>query len=403
MFCSSCGNECDSNDMICKSCGSMLTPEDEIIVREEDIFDNDIDMTDDSTQMSNDKIDSLLEKFSDSDSDFVKSNEAIFQEDKQRKGYIDNKALASNEKKKFLSYTGIVAAFIMLVAFINVFVLSLIITESVKPEKLRQTFNEMDVLDLKMGGIVSSDEFEIKKNDSLKEIIYKAINNCTDVTVEEKDIAAIYDVTELDKYFADRCSQYVNYVFGGDAPKEIDADEIFYYINNHKADIEKIVKRPINDQQLQTVNNFLKNYNMLDVMTVVNIDNELEEKGLEEYDQFFEPWVRTSLVVLSLLLVAVLILVIYKLNRNNNKSLGVIGSACIVAAIPLISAGLVAVFAKSFIRDKFNQIGDIVSDVASILGLRMLLLSSILFGVGVIISVISYVLCKRNKTLIENN
>ncbi len=304
------------------------------------------------------------------------------------------------KKKGFMSYTGLVLCFILLFAFVVSTMAGIIAKISISPKQLEKDIDKIDVLDIQVGEMISTDEYDVKKDDTILDIVSKTIQKNSDLKVSEADIRKIYEDTEIRDYMAKKVSAYADYVTNKKDIDEITSKEIVGLIEQNKDKIEEIADIKISDDNLSNLESYLDDNasDLLESLQVKNIDNNLDKYNYSDYDFLFNNWMWICAFSGLGILIILFSFFVFKLNKNAGGSIVYLGSVAISSGALFLVAGIVLMLLKNTIADAFDEASGFASSLISIMSFRVILIGGIVFVAGMIT-----VLIKKLASTVKNN
>ncbi len=307
----------------------------------------------------------------------------------------------AKKKKGFMSYTGLVFCFILLFVFVVSMMAGIIAKISISPKQLEKDIDKIDVLDIKVGEMISTDEYDVKKDDTILDIVSKTIEKNSDLKVSEADIRKIYEDTEIKDYMAKKVSAYADYVSNKKDIDEITSKEIAGLIEQNKDKIEEIADIKISDDNLNNLESYLDDNasDLMESLQVKNIDNNLDKYNYSDYDFIFNNWMWICAFSGLGILIILFSFFVFKLNKNAGGSIVYLGSIAISSGALFLAAGIVMMLSKSKIADAFEEANGFASSLISIMSFRIILIGGIVFVAGMITVLIKKLACsvKNNK------
>ena len=305
------------------------------------------------------------------------------------------------KKKGFMSYSGLVFCFILLFAFVVSLMAGIIAKISISPNQLEKDIDKIDVLDIKVGEMISTDEYDVKKDDTILDIVSKTIEKNSDIKVSEADIRKIYEDTEIKDYMAKKVSAYADYVSNKKDIDEITSKEIAGLIEQNKDKIEEIAGVKISDDNISNLESYLDDNasDLMESLQVKNIDNNLDKYNYSDYDFIFNNWMWICAFSGLGILIILFSFFVFKLNKNAGGSIVYLGSVAISSGALFLAAGIVLMLLKSKIADAFEEASGFASSLISIMSFRIILIGGIIFVAGMITVLIKKLACtlKNNK------
>lgn len=305
------------------------------------------------------------------------------------------------KKKGFMSYTGLVFCFILLFAFVVSMMAGIIAKISISPKQLEKDIDKINVLDIQVGEMISTDEYDVKKDDTILDIVSKTIQKNSDLQVSEADIRKIYEDTEIRDYMAKKVSEYAAYVSDKKDIEEITSKEIAGLIEQNKDKIEEIADIKISDDNLSNLESYLDDNasDLMESLQVKNIDNNLDKYNYSDYDFLFNNWMWICAFSGLGILIILFSFFVFKLNKNAGGSIVYLGSVAISSGALFLVAGIVLMLLKNTIADAFDEASGFASSFISIMSFRVILIGGIVFVAGMITVLIKKLACtvKNNK------
>ncbi len=305
------------------------------------------------------------------------------------------------KKKGFMSYTGLVLCFILLFAFVVSMMAGIIAKISMSPKQLEKDIDKINVLDIKVGEMISTDEYDVKKDDTILDIVSKTIQKNSDLKVSEADIRKIYEDTEIRDYMAKKISEYAAYVSDKKDIDEITSKEIAGLIEQNKDKIEEIADIKISDDNLSNLESYLDDNasDLMESLQVKNIDNNLDKYNYSDYDFIFNNWMWICAFSGLGILIILFSFFVFKLNKNVGGSIVYLGSVAISSGALFLTSGIVLMLLKNTIADAFDEASGFASSLISIMSFRVILIGGIVFVAGMITVLIKKLACtvKNNK------
>lgn len=304
------------------------------------------------------------------------------------------------KKKGFMSYTGLVFCFILLFAFVVSMMAGIIAKISISPKQLENDIEKIDVLDIKVGEMISTDEYDVKKDDTILDIVSKTIEKNSDLKVSEADIRKIYEDTEIKDYMAKKVSAYADYVSNKKDLDEITSKEIAGLIEQNKDEIEEIADIKISDDNLSNLESYLDDNasDLMESLQAKNIDDNLDKYNYSDYDFIFNNWMWICAFSGLGILIILFSFFVFKLNKNAGGSIVYLGSVAISSGALFLALGIVLMLLKDTIADAFEEASGFASSLISIMSFRVILIGGIAFVVGIIT-----VLIKKLASTVKKN
>ena len=195
MFCTNCGKENEDLAKFCVSCGQPISvqtiesentsnnetvPIEDFVSKDDKLDNSDIQSQDNEVKECDDivvePIEELSSNISDDNENIVLEQAAITSEAVNFSEQNSTMPTQNTIKKKgFLDYTGLAACYIVILFLMVSFIGILIGTISINGEQIKKDINKIDILEIEVGEIVESTDFEVEEDDNIKDIIYKSI------------------------------------------------------------------------------------------------------------------------------------------------------------------------------------------------------------------------------------
>lgn len=301
-------------------------------------------------------------------------------------------------KKGFFAYVGLVVCFAFLLTFLTSFVAVLLGTTSISKSQIKNDINNVDVLNIKVGEIVTSEDFDVQKNDKIEDIIYKTIQaNASPKlkdSIKEEDVKKIIKETNIQNYISEKFAGYADYITTGKDCDDISSKDIVNLIDENKDAIEKIIDKDITSGNLDNLENYLDENasEVIDSLSIKNVEKSIDKSNVPEfiYKKWF--WI-VSLIGLGIL-TALFAFFIFKINKNTAGSIVVLGSAFIASGALLLVSSLSFLIFKSSILDGIGNIKDIADKIMTVLLLRVVIYGAITFVIGLLAVVIKKLVYK---------
>lgn len=328
----------------------------------------------------------------------VEDSEPVEQAEPEEQAVITTETVI--KKKGFLSYTGLVFCFILLFTFIVSLMAGIIAKVSINPNQLGKDIDKIDILNIQVGGIISTNEYDVQKDDTILDIVYKTVEKNSDFKISKDDIKKVYEDTEIKDYMAKKVSSYMDYVANGKELDEITTKELVGLIEQNKDKIEEITDINISDSNLNNLESYLDDNasDLMESLKAENIDKNIDKYNYSDYDFIFNNWLWICAFSGLGLLIVLFAFFVFKLNKNAGGSIVYLGSVAISSGALFLIAGIVITIIKGTIADAFEEASGFASSLISIISFRFILVGGIVFVAGLIT-----VLVKKLVCMIRNN
>ncbi len=407
MFCTGCGNKLSDTDRFCKACGtkniyynedtqryvfqeasaaipvSTSQPEPtviqpEVVLLPVEQLGQQTEPSDNLIQMEDDKV------------IITRAEDEVQREKKPVKEVTRGMKIGS----VFLS----ILAFFMTVLFI----ISLFAKTTFSQKTLEASIQKIDYTNIQLGDIMADRDLaiDVKEGDTTIDVVYEALSKQGRVEVTRGDVEEIFEETNFTEYISEKLSGYARYTITGAELDEITPRGIMRLVEENKDTIEDIIGLRIEDEDLDSLENYLEDEEILDSFSAEKIDETLKENNATAVRIFFSDTVLMVILILSLLILIGDIVLISFLHRRMKAPLSYIG-------IPVLTGGLlitITLIVMNIMKASlFKSVKEIYTSIkpllSSIIG-RGILISAITAFLGLLM-VAGYIILKKQDKRTE--
>lgn len=284
------------------------------------------------------------------------------------------------------SYVGLVFSYILIFILAVTFIGGIFLKVSVNGKQVSKDIGKIDLIDMQVGTILSSSDFDIDSKDTVEDIVYKSIQAYSDFNVSKDELDRIYDETNIKDFIADRTGEYADFVITGKKTDGITADDLYNLVDENKSKIEEITDIEIKDIHMQKLKEyFAKDDNQIvKLLSTQRIENKIESYGIDRITALTQNWVvYCALGALAIFIVLMSVLV-FRVNKNNGASVIYLASVPIAIGSILLLCGIALYPFADKILSLFGNMKGIAEAYVPVMRGRLLLFGIIIFAVGLI-------------------
>ena len=303
------------------------------------------------------------------------------------------------KKKGFFSYLGLIFSYVIMLVLITAITLSIIAKVTVDGEQFANDIKKIDIIDIEVGEFVTSDDIDVESDDTIQDVIYKSVKEYSDFDITKSEIQKIYEETSFKEFVANKAGEYIDFIIAGEKLDEITAEDIYAIIEENKETIEEIAEINITDAHMELLPVYLEleNNTLMDVVTADSLEKQLDDSGITTITAFTQNWIVYTGIAGLLILIILMMLLIFKLNRNPSGSFAYIGSIFVVVGTLLLAAGSTLYLFRGKIIDQFGNVAGIIDSIIPIVRNRFMLFGTIVFGIGLVTIIIKIIVVAISK------
>ncbi len=273
---------------------------------------------------------------------------------------------------------GSVCLSILAFLLIMVLMISLFLKSTLSQSSLEASIQKIDYAEIELGEILADSNLtiDVQEGDTTVDVVYEALTEQGQVDISRGDVEEMLEETSFSEYLSEKLSGYARYAVTGAEPDEITPREIVRLVEKNRDEIEDITKLQITSEDLDELERYLEEDELLDSVSLEKIDQAMEENKVDKLRTFLSDPILMVMMIVSLLLFIGTIVLISFLHRRVKAPLSYIG-------IPVFTGGMIFTITfiiLSIMKSKlFTEMKEIYKSIKPFL-------SSIL-GRGIIIGV----------------
>lgn len=294
------------------------------------------------------------------------------------------------------SYVGLVFSYILIFILVLAFVGALLFKVSFNGRQLSKDIKKANIIDMQVGTLVKSNDFQVDKKDTVEDIIYKSIQAYSDFDVSKDELDQIYSETDIKNYIADKTGEYVDFVVSGKDIDGITGDDLYKLVEDNKDKIEQIADIEIKDVHMDALKKYLdKDDNTLvTALSTKNIEKSLESNGIDKVTALLQDWVIYCALGGLAIFIVLMSIVVFKVNRNKGGSVVYLSSVVIAIGSILLLAGISLYVFTDKIVSLFGEAKGVADAFVPTVRGRLLFFGIIMLAAGIIAVVIKKLVTK---------
>lgn len=332
-YCTSCGSRIEETHTFCIVCGQRINPAQEVEKKQDD------------TQLQGQAFSQPV------NSGGTVNNQYYFQPQQQ---FSNEQKLA--EKPVAGSGSKFLKVFVSVIFCLFIFVFALIslsvglIRHSISEKSLADTIDDIELSEIQVGSIVNTySEDEYEDDVTLAEFIYSNLDPVMidEIGITQEDIEEILDDDVNKDFIIDKLNDYAADLIKATDTGEITKKEIMNLIEDNEEIIYEVTGYQITPEDYQYISEEIDNSGVLEKTNLSDISKEtdIDIGGLR--------WVVSDLtIIISAVLAAMFLCLIFLINKGNRKS-GLVYGGCTLALVGLTF--LISGLSLGIFIDKLNE------------------------------------------------
>lgn len=414
MFCTGCGNKLNETDKFCKVCGvknlyydkeavSVNHKGEAATIKEEPQKAPIEEGNDKPQRIQSDNIiqpEMVIMPVEQMGNSSKKPEILINKQAEHRKEKPESKVPSKIKTKKLKSSAGLMVGSVLLSVFAFVLIvvfMSTLFAKTILSEKTMTTaIQEIDYTEIEVGNVLSNSELDItvEEGDTTIDVIYEALTEQGQVDISRSDLEQIFEEATFTEYISEKLAQYARFAVTGEELDEVTALDIVDLVDENKKIIEEASGLEITEKDLDELEDYLEEDELLEALSTEKLENTLENNNLNKVQNIFSDTVLLIIMIISLILFLGDIVLIGFLHKKFRAELSFIG-------IPLLTGGVlftVGIFSLYILKDRFfgelEFITEALKPVLKLFFTRGIIIGGITSIIGIIM-VTGYGLIKK--------
>ena len=230
------------------------------------------------------------------------------------------------------------SVFLSILAFLltMIFITSLFLKFTLSQSSLETSIQKVDYASMELGELLvdSNLDIEVREGDTTVDVVYEALTGQGGIDVSRSEVEEILEETTFKEYLSEKLSGYARYAVTGAEPDEITPREIARLVRDNRDKIEEITDLQITSKDLDELELYLEEDEVLESFSLEKIDQAMEEKNVDKLRTYFSDTILMVLIIVSLLLFIGTVVLVSSLHKKVKAPLIYIG-------IPVFTSGLI--------------------------------------------------------------
>lgn len=242
--------------------------------------------------------------------------------------------------------------------FIMVLLFSLYLKLSLTQSALEASIQKIDYAKMELGEFLadSSLSIDVQEGDTTVDVVYEALTKQGQVDISRGDVEEILEETSFADYLSEKLSGYARYAVTGDEPEEITPNEIVRLVKQNRDEIEDITKLQITSADLDDLERYLEEEEVLDSVSLERIDQAVEENKVDKLRTFLSDPILMVMIIVSLLLFVGTVVLISFLHRTVKAPLSYIGIPVFIGGTIFTITFIILSILKSRLFEEMKEI-----------------------------------------------
>ena len=261
---------------------------------------------------------------------------------------------------------------------------------------MKKAFQKIDYINIELDNILVDGWSYIYEGDTAADIIYNVLYDRTFLGLSKNEVEEILEKATFSDYLSDKLSQYAKYAISGSRTNEISAREIVRLVEDNKDVFEDVAGIEISSSDLKGLERYLKEEEILESISLDNIDTIIEENNIEWVHKLFANTTLMIAVIVSGIFLLGLIIWISYLHRSIKAPLSYIGIPILIVGFLFTLVMLAGYIIKASLFGEIEDIYTLIKPILSGVFIRGIIFGATTSVVGLIM-VIAYKRIRKSE------
>ncbi|NLK03107.1 MAG: zinc ribbon domain-containing protein [Clostridiales bacterium] len=276
------------------------------------------------------------------------------------------------------------------------FLSTLFVKTSLSTKVMKKAFQKIDYINIELDNILVDGWSYIYEGDTAADIIYNVLYDRTFLGLSKNEVEEILEKATFSDYLSDKLSQYAKYAISGSRTNEISAREIVRLVEDNKDVFEDVAGIEISSSDLKGLERYLKEEEILESISLDNIDTIIEENNIEWVHKLFANTTLMIAVIVSGIFLLGLIIWISYLHRSIKAPLSYIGIPILIVGFLFTLVMLAGYIIKASLFGEIEDIYTLIKPILSGVFIRGIIFGATTSVVGLIM-VIAYKRIRKSE------